>query len=79
MKKVLLSFVGGLLIGGIISYLFLDNNDSNYEIRNYYGIDSKQVKEWDFEFIFNSGIIIAGISFIIYLVWTFIEKKTKHL
>jgi hypothetical protein len=79
MKKAFLSLLGGILIGSIISYLFLEYKDSNYEIRNYYGIDSKIVKEWDFEFISNAGFIIAGVSILIFLIWTFVEKKSKDL
>jgi hypothetical protein len=78
MKKAFLSLLGGILMGGLISYLFLEYKDSNYEIRNYYGIDSKIVKEWDFEFISNVGFIVFGVSILIFLIWTFVEKKFKR-
>ncbi|MCA1041558.1 hypothetical protein LCM00_18735 [Bacillus infantis] len=48
MKKFFLSLTGGILLGGILSYFFLDYEDSNYVLLNYYGEDKKIVKEWDF-------------------------------
>jgi uncharacterized membrane protein YukC len=75
LKKTILSLAGGILLGGLISYFFLDYQDSNYVIRNYHGIDKKIVKEWDFQFISNAGFIILGISVVIYLIWTYFEKK----
>jgi phage shock protein PspC (stress-responsive transcriptional regulator) len=79
MKKLLLSLIGGILIGGIISYLILDYKNSNYVILNYFGVDKKTVREWDFQFISNAGFIIAGVSISIYLIWTFFEKKSKNI
>jgi Na+-driven multidrug efflux pump len=77
MKKVFLSLLGGLIIGGIISYIFLDYQNSNYQIQNYYGATKKEVKEWDFEFLFNATGIALATSMIIYLLWTFFEKWKK--
>jgi hypothetical protein len=75
MKKAFLSLLCGILIGGIISYVLPEYKVSKYEIRNY--IDSKIVTEWDFEIIPNTGFIMAGVSILIYLIWTYVEKKSK--
>ncbi|OCA92617.1 hypothetical protein A8F95_02675 [Bacillus wudalianchiensis] len=75
MKKILLSLLGGIIIGGSISYFFLDYEDSNYVILNYFGVDKKTVREWDFQFISNAGFIIIGVSILIYLIWTLFEKR----
>lgn len=30
----------------------------------------------DFDFVFNASALIIGISVLIFVVWTFIEKRT---
>ncbi|TFE00629.1 hypothetical protein [Jeotgalibacillus salarius] len=75
MKKFFFSLLGGIFFGGIISFFLMDYRDTGYELGNYYGITSKTVKELDFNFIFNVGIIIIGVSILIFVIWTYIEKK----
>lgn len=76
LKKFFLSLTGGILLGGILSYIFLDYQDSSYVLLNYYGEDKKIVKEWDFQFISNAGFIIIGLSVLIYLIWTYFERRS---
>ncbi|PLR71163.1 hypothetical protein CYJ37_20525 [Bacillus sp. UMB0728] len=77
LKKFFLSLTGGILLGGILSYFFLDYEDSNYVLLNYYGADKKIVKEWDFQFISNAGFIIIGLSVLIFLIWTYFERRSN--
>lgn len=60
MKKYLLSIVGGVLIGEIICYFFMDYETANYAIQNYNGLEEKEIKEWDFSYITQSGFIIIA-------------------
>jgi hypothetical protein len=52
-KKTLISLFVGITFGSIIANIYLKYEDKSYEIRNYYGVRSKIVKEWDFAFITN--------------------------
>ncbi|PEZ82962.1 MULTISPECIES: hypothetical protein [Bacillaceae] len=75
MTKFLLSILGGVLIGGIICYLFMDYETSNYVIQNYYGLDEKEIKEWDFSYITQAGFIILITTLLIYFSWVVVEKR----
>lgn len=75
MKKKFLSLLSGLILGGLISFTFMDYQNSNYTIRNYYGLSEKIVKEWDIYFLINASIIIVATSFVIYMAWSLIEKR----
>jgi len=74
LKKFLLSILGGVLIGGMICYFFMDYEASNYVIQNYYGLDEKEIKEWDFSYITQAGFIILLTTFLIYFSWDTVEK-----
>jgi hypothetical protein len=58
--------------------LILDYKNSNYVIFNYFGVDKKTVREGDFQFISNAGFIIGVVSISIYMIWTFVEKKSRN-
>lgn len=75
MKKFSLSILAGLIIGGYISSLFMDYKNQGYEIMNYYGIETFKVNELDFDFLFNSSIIVIALSILFFIIWTLIEKK----
>lgn len=75
MKKFSLSILAGLIIGGFISSLFMDYKNQGYEIMNYYGIETFKVNELDFDFLFNSTIIVITLSILFFIIWTLIEKK----
>jgi len=74
-KKFSLSILAGLIIGGFISSLFMDYKNQGYEIMNYYGIETFKVNELDFDFLFNSTIIVIILSILFFIIWTLIEKK----
>ncbi|MCK2001017.1 hypothetical protein ACQKGD_24805 [Peribacillus frigoritolerans] len=75
MKKYLLSIVGGVLIGGIICYFFMDYETANYVIQNYNGLEEKEIKEWDFSYITQAGFIILITTLLIYFSWVVVEKR----
>ncbi|WOV83634.1 hypothetical protein PGH26_12185 [Sporosarcina jeotgali] len=75
MKKFSLSLLGGGMIGIILSFLFMDYDKSSYTILDQAGIAKRTVNDMDFEFVFNSFFLIAGFTIVIYVVWTFIEKR----
>ena len=75
MRKILVSLFFGLLIGGLISSFFLDYQDNSYEILNYYGVDKMTVKEWDWDFIVDAGILVFLIAVFCFIIWTVIEKR----
>lgn len=76
MRKLSLSLLGGTIIGLIVSFTLMDYRDIKYEIRNQGGIESRWIREMDFDFVFNASALIIGISVLIFVVWTFIEKRT---
>ncbi|MEK4539160.1 hypothetical protein NST21_28205 [Peribacillus sp. FSL K6-1552] len=75
MKKFLLSLLVGVIIGGIICYVFMDYETSNYIIQNYKGQDEKEVREWDFAYITQAGFIILITTLLIYFSWDALKKR----
>jgi hypothetical protein len=56
-------------------YFFLENNPSSYVILNQGGIVERVVKEWDYNFLFNTSVIIIVVTILTYGIWRGIEKK----
>jgi hypothetical protein len=75
MKKIMVSILSGLFFGGTLIYFFLENNPSSYVILNQGGIVERVVKEWDYNFLFNSSVIIIVVTILTYGIWRGIEKK----
>ena len=75
MKKFFLSLLGGIIIGLVLSFTLMDYEDVRYEVRNLGGIESRWIREMDFDFVFNASILVIGISILIFVIWTFVEKK----
>jgi len=74
MKKFFLSIVGGVLIGLILSFSFMDYESSWTHHIQRAGVD-QVVQEMDFDFVFTASILITVSSALIFAVWSFIEKK----
>ncbi|MCA1063817.1 hypothetical protein QTG56_01130 [Rossellomorea sp. AcN35-11] len=77
MKKIMVSLLCGLLGGGTLSYLFLENHPSSYIIYDQGGIDERVVKEWDYHFLFNSSVLIIVVSALTYVLLRMIEKRWR--
>ena len=78
MKKFSLSLLGGIIIGLILSFLLMDYENIQYEVRDLAGIESRMIREMDFDFAFNASILVIGISILIFVTWTYVEKKTDE-
>lgn len=76
MKKFTFSLLGGIMIGIVLAFSLWDYSGATYEIIGQAGVD-RTIKEMDFAFLFNTSLIVLAFTVLIYLVWTFIEKK-KH-
>ncbi|RAZ69612.1 hypothetical protein [Planococcus maitriensis] len=74
MKKFFLSIAGGLALGLILSFSFMDYESSWTHHIQRAGVD-QVVEEMDFEFVFIASLLVLGISALIFLVWSFVEKK----
>lgn len=75
MKKFFLSLSGGIIIGLIVSFSLMEYENIKYEVRNLGGIESRWIREMDFDFAFNASVLVIGISILIFVIWTFVEKK----
>ena len=77
MNKFVLSILAGIIIGGLLSFLFMDYQNQGYEITDYHGIESFKVNELDFNFLFNATIIVVILSVLIFISWTLVEKNYR--
>ncbi|MGP4079402.1 hypothetical protein ACTWQL_05755 [Pseudalkalibacillus sp. R45] len=79
MKKGLISLLGGIILGVLISFLTLDYKGSTLNDMgkdNVSGAPMQTVQEIDIDVLMNGLLIVAGISIFIYLIWTLLEKRT---
>lgn len=53
----------------------MDYGDIRYEARNLGGIESKWIREMDFDFVFNASLLVIGVSILIFVIWTIVETK----
>ncbi|WKA53219.1 hypothetical protein [Planococcus shixiaomingii] len=74
MKKSFLSIIGGLIIGLILAFIFFDYQTITNEHIGLGGVD-RNVKDMDFDFVFNASLLVIGISIFIYVIWSFVDKK----
>lgn len=75
MKRLSMSILGGIIIGLIASFLFMDYKDKRYEVRNFGGVESRWIREWDIDFVFNASLLVIGTSILIFVIWNFVEKR----
>ncbi|MET1014805.1 MAG: hypothetical protein ABWX61_09925 [Paenisporosarcina sp.] len=75
MRKFSFSILGGIIIGLIISFVLMDYEVISYEIRDQGGIESRYVSEMDFNFAFNASLLVMGVAILIFIVWSFVERK----
>lgn len=81
MKKFSFSLLSGVVIGLAISFLLMDYKDMSFETLDQGGIESRWIREMDFDFVFNASLLVIGTSILLFEIWTFIEKfiTKKHL
>ncbi len=77
MKKGLISLLGGIILGVIISYFTLGYNGLTYYIhgRDETGGPVQVIHDIDVDLLMNGLLIVVGISILIYFIWTLAEKK----
>ncbi|MBU0903643.1 MAG: hypothetical protein KKF57_00500 [Firmicutes bacterium] len=75
MRKFSFSILGGIIIGLILSLVLMDYEVIKYEIRDQAGIESRWVSEMDFNFVFNASMLVFGVAVLIFIVWSFVERK----
>lgn len=78
MKKGLISIITGIILGGLISYFMLDYSGWTYVNIGAGGNPTKTVNELDIDLLFDSLLIVVGLSSFIYVVWTMIEKSIER-
>ncbi|WP_261129039.1 hypothetical protein [Bacillus sp. Marseille-Q3570] len=79
MKKGLISLLGGIILGVLVSFLALDYKGSTLNVMgkdNVSGEPLQKVQEIDIDVLMNGLLIVAGISIFIYLIWAYLEKRT---
>lgn len=74
MKKFLFSVLGGLLIGGVLSFFLWDYSAPTFEVINDNG-ENYSITELDFDFVFNASLLILAFSVLLYVIWTLVDKK----
>ncbi|MGG0643508.1 hypothetical protein ABE021_06165 [Sporosarcina gallistercoris] len=75
MKRFGLSLLGGSVLGIILSVVSMDYQKMSYEVLHQAGVAKRTVTDMDFEFLFNASLLILGCTVVIYVIWTYIEKK----
>ncbi len=75
MKKSLISLVGGIISGLIISYYTLEYNGWKYFYGDENGDPYLIINELDVDLLMNGLLIVIGMSALIYFIWTLAEKK----
>ncbi|WLD94557.1 hypothetical protein [Alkalihalobacillus sp. AL-G] len=79
--KGLVSILGGILIGILVSYFTLEYNGWTI---SYMGKDNESgepiqvINELDVNLLMNGLLIVIGMTLLIYVAWTLIEKKIKQ-
>ncbi|WP_033542022.1 hypothetical protein [Planococcus sp. CAU13] len=74
MKKTFFSILGGLILGLFVSFILFDYRSTTITYVNKIGAD-KVIREMDFNFVFNTSIMVIGISILIFVIWSFVDKK----
>ncbi|WP_408010522.1 hypothetical protein ACJROX_09535 [Pseudalkalibacillus sp. A8] len=66
MKKGLISVLSGLIIGGMLSYLFLEYNGWTYHEVTAEGTTFNTLHELDYNLLLNTGLVILCVGVGIY-------------
>ncbi len=77
MLKKIVSIIGGIIISLVISYFTLSYDGHEIHFHDRDGNRFQIIQEPDTNLMMNGLLIVLGTTLIIYLVWTFIEKKVN--
>ena len=75
MRKFSFSILGGIIIGLILSFVLMDYEDMSYQLMDRGSTDYRTVSEMDFNFVFNASLLVMGVAILIFIVWSFVERK----
>jgi len=75
MRKFSFSLLGGIIIGLIISFVLMDYEDMSYHLMDRGSTEYRSVSEMDFNFVFNASLLVMGVAILIFIVWSFLERK----
>ena len=75
MRKFSFSILGGLIIGLILAFVLIDYEDMSYQLMDRGSTEYRSVSEMDFNFVFNASMLVFGVAILIFIVWSFVERK----
>ena len=75
MRKFSFSILGGLIIGLILAFVLMDYEDMSYQLMDRGSTEYRSVSEMDFNFVFNASMLVFGVAILIFIVWSFVERK----
>lgn len=78
MKKFSFSILGGIIIGLILAFVLMDYEDISYQLMDRGSSEYRSVSEMDFNFVFNASMLVFGVAILIFIVWSFIERKIAN-
>jgi len=75
MRKFSFSIFGGIIIGLILAFVLMDYEDMSYQLMDRGSTEYRTVSEMDFNFVFNASLLVMGVAILIFIVWSFVERK----
>lgn len=75
MRKFSFSILGGIIIGLILAFVLMDYEDNSYQLMDRGSSEYRTVSEMDFNFVFNASTLVFGVAILIFIVWSFVERK----
>lgn len=75
MRKFSFSILGGIILGLILAFILMDYENISYQLMDRGSSEYRSVSEMDFNFLFNASILVFGVATLIFIVWSFVERK----
>lgn len=75
MRKFSFSILVGIIIGLILAFVLMDYEDNSYQLMDRGSSEYRTVSEMDFNFVFNASVLVFGVAILIFIVWSFVERK----
>ena len=75
MRKFSFLILVGLIIGLILAFVLMDYEDMSYQLMDRGSTEYRSVSEMDFNFVFNASMLVFGVAILIFIVWSFVERK----
>lgn len=75
MRKFSFSILGGIILGLILAFILMDYENISYQLMDRGSSEYRSVSEMDFNFVFNASMLVFGVAVLIFIVWSFVERK----